>query len=111
MADEDHRSHEEEIAALRAERDVLAAKAREADARAAEAQAQAQQRAVETDLRSAATAAGIVDLDALLMMDRSKIELDAAGNLKNGTELMAALKEAKPFLFQSRRYFSDASSA
>jgi hypothetical protein len=24
---------------------------------------------------------------------------------------MAALKEAKPFLFQSRRYFSDASSA
>jgi hypothetical protein len=46
-------------------------------------------------LKAAAKRAGIVDLDALALADTSKDD----GSIANADAIVAALREAKPFLF------------
>jgi hypothetical protein len=56
--------------------------------------------AVGAGLREAALAAGARDVtDVLALLDRSKVKTDTNGALENGAELIAALKQSKPYLF------------
>jgi hypothetical protein len=50
-------------------------------------------------LKAAALKAGLVDLDALALADTSKDD----GTARGAAELVAALKEAKPYLFQQKK--------
>jgi hypothetical protein len=79
----------------------VAAKA-EADAKAtadtAVIQTNADQRIIRAELRTFAIKAGMVDLDGLKLADLSTVKLE--GDDVNGAEeVIAALKEAKPYLF------------
>lgn len=50
-------------------------------------------------LKVAAITAGIVDLDALKLIDMASVAVDDAGEVKDADKLMADLKTAKPYLF------------
>jgi hypothetical protein len=50
-------------------------------------------------LKGAAQKARMIDLDWLKLVDMSKVTLEDDGSVKGADELMAALKEAKPYLF------------
>ena len=54
-------------------------------------------------MKAAALKAGMHDLDGLKLADMTKVTLEADGTVKGADELMAALKEAKPYLFQLKR--------
>jgi multidrug efflux pump subunit AcrA (membrane-fusion protein) len=78
----------------------------DAEARAAAAQRTADERAAalvatqtDADLRVAAIKAGIVDLDALGLVDRSALKVGPDGKLVDPDAVMAELKAAKPYLF------------
>lgn len=84
---------------------IAAAKAAEekaaADAEAAKAAAttSANDRIIRAELKAEAIKAGMVDLDGLKLADLSAVKLDDAGNVTGAAEMLAALKEAKPYLF------------
>ena len=91
-----------EAARIKAEIEASSeAKIKEAETKRDEALTKAQQRAVNADLRVAAKDAGMVDLDGLALLDRTKIKTNDDGDVVNAAELMADLKKAKPFLFGS----------
>jgi hypothetical protein len=78
----------------------------DAEARATAAQRTADERSAallatqtDADLRVAAIKAGIVDLDALGLVDRSKLTIGADGKLSDADAVMADLKASKPYLF------------
>jgi chromosome segregation ATPase len=87
--------------ALEALRTDLTGKLTEAEGKVTDALTKAQSKALMADLKVAAKDAGMIDLDGMKLLDSGKVELDENGELKNGEALMAALKEAKPFLFKS----------
>lgn len=60
----------------------------------------ANERVVRSELKAAAIAAGMVDLDGLKLADLSSVKLGADGNVDGAEALMKALKEAKPYLFK-----------
>lgn len=72
-----------------------------ATTRIAEATASANKRIIGAELRAEATKAGMVDLDALVMLDADKsgVKLGDDGAVIGAAEALAALKVAKPFLF------------
>lgn len=84
---------------------IAAAKAAEekaaADTAAARtaAEAAANDRIIRAELKAEAIKAGLVDIDALKMLDTSSVTLDDQGNPTGAAELFAALKESKPYLF------------
>lgn len=84
------------IAAAKAAEEKAAADA--AAARTAAEQA-ANDRIIRAELKAEAIKAGLVDLDALKMLDTSSVKLDDQGNPTGAAELFAALKESKPYLF------------
>jgi ribosomal protein L29 len=55
--------------------------------------------AIRAELKVAAQKARLIDLDWLKLVDMSKVTLEDDGTVKGADELMAALKEAKPYLF------------
>ncbi len=59
----------------------------------------ANERIVDADLRLAAKDMGIVDMEALKLLDKKGLKLDDAGNVTNASELLEAMKESKPYLF------------
>jgi hypothetical protein len=84
---------------------IAAAKAAEekatADTAAATTAAEqaANDRIIRAELKAEAIKAGLVDLDAMKMLDTSSVKLDEHGNPTGAVELFAALKESKPYLF------------
>lgn len=61
----------------------------------------ARQRVVQAEVRAAAGAAGIRDLDALKLLDLSAISVDAETGEVNGVKAMLdAFRKDKPYLFQ-----------
>ncbi len=54
-------------------------------------------------LKPAAIAAGIIDLDALVLIDAAAIELGAFGNPKDPKAVIAALRKEKPHLFKPQQ--------
>jgi hypothetical protein len=78
-----------QVAAARAERDTAVTAERQA----------ASLRLAQADLRAKAVAAGIVDADALALADMSKLTVGADGAVTGADEIIAGLREAKPYLF------------
>jgi hypothetical protein len=73
---------------------------REATETVSKAQAAANERVVRAELKAVATKAGMIDLDGLKLADLSKVKLAESGEVEGADEVMAALKEAKPYLFK-----------
>ena len=80
----------------------------------AASQQTADNRAMQSELRIAATKAGIVDLDGLKLLDMKaagvKIDKDT-GDITGADEAIIALKVAKPYLFSGTGDTSNASGA
>lgn len=101
----DARNNKEAADRAIAERDRIQ---READERVAAATAQGQtvaqkfkNKAADAELRAAATAAGLQDLDilGLSIVDRSKLVIDDEGNVSGADVVIADLKAKKPNYF------------
>ena len=56
-------------------------------------------RLVRAELKAAAVKAGMIDLDGLKLADLSAVKLNDDGEVEGADDLLAALKEAKPYLF------------
>lgn len=103
-ADAALKATEDRIAAANKAKEDAEAKAaqvlKEAEEKSAEATRKAQERAVNADLKVTAKDAGAHDVaDILALLDRSKIKLDANGDIENAADLIADLKKTKPHLF------------
>ncbi|TCG09397.1 hypothetical protein BZM27_06005 [Paraburkholderia steynii] len=72
----------------------------DADAKVRESHTASEQRIIRAELKAEALKAGMVDLDGLKLADLSSIKIDDKGEVTGATELMAALKESKPYLFK-----------
>lgn len=56
-------------------------------------------RIIRAELKAVAIKAGMVDLDGLKLADLSSVKLDDKGEVVGAEDLMASLKQAKPYLF------------
>ncbi|HJP68274.1 MAG TPA: hypothetical protein VJ846_05175 [Sphingomicrobium sp.] len=74
--------------------------AEEADAKVKESHTASEQRIIRAELKAEALKAGMVDLDGLKLADLSSIKIDEKGEVTGAAELMATLKESKPYLFK-----------
>lgn len=54
---------------------------------------------VQAELRTAAARAGMIDLDGIKLVDSSGLSVNDAGELSEAPEIMARLRQAKPWLF------------
>lgn len=77
----------------------LRMRAESLELRLTQTEQEARARLVHAELKVEAVRAGIVDLDGLKLLDHENIELTSAGEIANGRELMAQLRQAKPWLF------------
>ena len=66
---------------------------------AADARAEADRRVIRAELKAHAIRAGIVDLDALKLMDTAGVTLNEAGEVDGADLALARFKEAKPHFF------------
>jgi hypothetical protein len=71
----------------------------EAEAKIIAAQTATNDRIVLAEMKAAALKAGMIDEDGLKMADLSRIKLNKDGGLEGAAELLANLKQAKPYLF------------
>jgi hypothetical protein len=86
---------------LKAEKEEAAKQALEATEAAKKAQEKANQRIVNTEIKSIARTLNANDpSDVLALLDKSAIEMDDEGNVKGVEEAVKALKEAKPWMFK-----------
>lgn len=93
------------------EAEAKAAKAAaDADAKVKDGHSAADQRVIRAELKAEALKAGMVDLDGLKLADLSAIKIDDKGEVTGATELMAALKESKPYLFREATSSSSTST-
>lgn len=109
----------EYVSELRNENKTYRLKAQEAEKKALEAEERAKKadeeagqkttaaeraandRILRAELKAAALKAGMIDLDGLKLADMSQVKLNEAGEVEGAEALMAAMKEAKPYLFQT----------
>lgn len=70
------------------------------EARLAELEATTRARLIDSGLRAAASQAGMVDPDGLKLLDTSTVSLDEQGGLLGADALMAAARQARPWLFR-----------
>lgn len=61
----------------------------------------ANDRVIRAELKAEAIRAGMVDLDGLKLADLSTVTLSDDGNVVGASEMLAKLKEAKPYLFST----------
>ncbi len=54
---------------------------------------------VQAELRTAAARAGMIDLDGVKLVDTASLAVNEAGELQGGPEIMARLRQEKPWLF------------
>lgn len=54
---------------------------------------------VQSELRTAAARAGMIDLDGIKLVDSSALAVNDSGQLAEGPEIMARLRQEKPWLF------------
>lgn len=74
-------------------------KGEEADQKVQAAEKAANARIIRAELKAVAIKAGMVDLDGLKLADLSSVVLGEDGEVTGAEDLMAKLKEAKPYLF------------
>jgi hypothetical protein len=85
--------------ALKAALESAAKAKEESDTRVSATEKAANERIIRAEMKAAALKAGMVDLDGLKLADLSKVKLLEDGTIEGADELMAAMKEAKPYLF------------
>ncbi len=73
----------------------------EAEAKTAEVTTAAEQRIIRAELKAEAIKHGMIDMDGLKLADLTSVKLDENGEVIGADELMAKLKEAKPYLFKA----------
>lgn len=78
-----------------------ATKIAETEAKLSEVQVQARNDIAFARVEALAVKAGIVDSDALALLDRSQLVFDDKGKLTNAAEVLEAFKTAKPHFFGS----------
>ncbi|WP_199499906.1 phage scaffolding protein [Methylovirgula sp. 4M-Z18] len=90
-------------------------RAAEAQARVAELEAAlsardqaAREQLIRAELKTAALQAGMIDLDALKLIDPSSVRLDEHGDVIGVQALLTEAKQAKPYLFASTNTSSTA---
>jgi hypothetical protein len=71
----------------------------DADAKVKATNSAADARVIRAELKALAVAAGMVDLDGLKLADLTTVKINKDGEVEGATELMEALKKAKPYLF------------
>jgi len=71
----------------------------ELEARLAELARAHEARLIRAELKSAALAAGMIDLDGLKLADLSGLSIDESGEIAGAEALLAELRRAKPWLF------------
>lgn len=99
--EERKKSEMSEAERLKAEKEEASKKAEEASEAAKKAQESANQRIVNTEIRSIARSLNANDPnDVLTLLDKSVIEIDDEGNVTGVDEAVKALKEAKPWMFK-----------
>lgn len=81
----------------------------ELERRLADLEATSRQRIIQSELKSLAVRAGIVDLDGLKLADSSALVLHDNGEVEGAEQLLNALKRNKPWLFASGSSSSSAS--
>jgi hypothetical protein len=54
---------------------------------------------VQAELRTAAARAGMIDLDGVKLVDTSHLAVNESGDLVEAPEIMARLRQEKPWLF------------
>jgi hypothetical protein len=90
----------EEIEVARREWDVATAKAKQdAQTAVAEARRSADARIIRAELKAAALAAGMIDIEGLKLLDTSGVKLNGEGDVVIPATLFADAKKAKPWLF------------
>ena len=86
---------------LKAEKEEASKKAEEAVEKAKKAQDAANQRIINTEIKSIARALNANDpADVLALLNKSAIEIDDDGNVIGVEEAVKVLKEAKPWMFK-----------
>jgi hypothetical protein len=87
---------------LKAEKEEAEKKAQEHGEAAKKAQEVANQRIINTEIKSIARSLNANDPgDVLALLDKSAVEIDDKGDVKGIEEAVKALKEAKPWMFKS----------
>ena len=96
-----------DIELLRRDVEVLRAEARSAqaerDAAIATIQAESNARLIRSELRAVALQSGIIDVDALRLIDASDLRVGADGTVDGAEDAIATLKAGKPYLFEDGR--------
>lgn len=90
-------SNEPEIDAISA----LRARAESLEQQLAALQRDSASRVIRAEMKSEAIRAGMVDLDGLKLLDLSRMSLGEDGEVQGGSQAIAQLKRAKPWLFGS----------
>lgn len=99
-ADKSGKEKETVISGMKAEHETaLKAVTDKAIADVAEVKSSVKEQVKLSKLEALAVKEGLVDLDALKLLDLSKIELQDDGTLKGTEDVFKAAKEAKPYLF------------
>lgn len=82
---------------------ACAAAVRDRDDGIAAAREEARGRVLQAELKTHAIRSGIIDLDALRLADLEALGVNEAGEVHGAEEVIAALRERKPYLFISEK--------
>lgn len=94
--------YREQARVAQSEREIACAAAeRERDDAIAAAQEDARSRVLQAELKTHAIQSGIVDLDGLRLADLNTLSLNDAGEVQGAEEVIAALRQRKPYLFST----------
>ncbi|MFJ5716539.1 phage scaffolding protein [Neobacillus sp. NPDC093127] len=96
------KSQMDEAERLKLEKEEADKKALDAEEKVKKAQEAANQRILNTEIKSIARALNANDpTDVLALLDKSSIEIDDEGDVKGVEEAVKALKETKPWMFKA----------
>lgn len=99
--DERKKAAMSEAERLKAEKEEAEKKALEKEEAAKKAQESANQRIINTEIKSIARSLNANDSsDVLALLDKTGVEIDDNGDVKGVEEAVKALKEAKPWMFK-----------
>ena len=94
--------YREQARIAQSEREIACATAaRERDEGIKAAREEARGRVLQAELKTQAIRSGIVDLDGLRLADLDALTVNDAGDVEGAEQVIAALRERKPYLFTS----------
>ena len=96
--------YREQARIAQSEREVACATAaRDRDEGIRAAREEAKSRILQAELKTHAVRSGIVDLDGLRLADLDMLKVSETGDVEGAEEVIAALRERKPYLFTTDR--------